>query len=560
MSRTLFWYIFKDLIRIFGLASGALSAIMSFGGLLRPLYEFGLDIGQVGAILGWSGPAMTAYSLPIAALFATTIVYGRFGADNEITACRAAGISHLSMALPALILGALTALISLVLLCFVVPYSMLKVERIIYSNIASLVAGQIERAHQINFYQSNKPITIFAQGAKVLPPDPKHPGDQAVQLYGPVFVQYLQSEKGKPLVPNDFYTASVATAYIRQDEADDQMSMQAELVGGMRFPRAFLGGEKNLQMSIEKTVFGPVALPSPVRENTKFMDFFKLKAVRAQPEKSRRVRQSLDEFITRDQQTQYLQALADQLNNDPEHNAYINGSGEQYVLTRGSAAAQVQRDKLLLGGELGGSAARLVQIRNGQTVLDVTANDVRIRATPDSERRRIDVDIEMFDCTVKAGEEGSARHNFTRPITVAMPEEVLALTQRPASEYLTSRLSADDRNRLQRDLYKLNNSIISEMYARVSFAVSCFILVAVGCALGMMFRSGNFLSAFAVSVIPALMCIALIVTGQHTAENVPAPLPANWTNTLGLGLGLIWSGNAIVLAAAVVLLGRLQRQ
>ena len=47
LSPTLFWYIFKDLIRIFALASGVLAGIMSFGGLLRPLTEHGLDVGQV---------------------------------------------------------------------------------------------------------------------------------------------------------------------------------------------------------------------------------------------------------------------------------------------------------------------------------------------------------------------------------------------------------------------------------------------------------------------------------------------------------------------------------
>src|SRR5437868_4871505 len=120
MSRTLFWYIFKDLLRVFFLTSGALAGIMSFGGLLRPLTEHGLDIGQVVRMLSYFMPAMTTYSLPIAALFATTMVYGRLSADNEVTACRAAGISHLAMALPALVLGLLVALFSLLLLCFIV--------------------------------------------------------------------------------------------------------------------------------------------------------------------------------------------------------------------------------------------------------------------------------------------------------------------------------------------------------------------------------------------------------------------------------------------------------
>src|SRR5881409_4030020 len=105
MSRTLFFYIFKDLFRIFLMTSGALAGIMSFGGLLRPLTEHGLDAGQAARMLSYFMPAMMTYSLPIAALFATTVVYGRLSADNELTACRAAGISYMTMALPAFWLG-----------------------------------------------------------------------------------------------------------------------------------------------------------------------------------------------------------------------------------------------------------------------------------------------------------------------------------------------------------------------------------------------------------------------------------------------------------------------
>src|SRR3954454_8094825 len=138
MSRTLFWYIFKDLLKIFFLASGCLAGIMSFGGLLRPLTEHGLGPGQVARILGYFMPAMQTYSLPVAALFATTMVYGRLSADNELTACRAAGISYLAVSLPALVLGLVAALTSLLFLCFVVPVFTFKVEKVVYANLANL--------------------------------------------------------------------------------------------------------------------------------------------------------------------------------------------------------------------------------------------------------------------------------------------------------------------------------------------------------------------------------------------------------------------------------------
>src|SRR2546430_17385484 len=128
MSRTLFWYILKDLLRMFLFASGVLAGIMSFGGLLRPLTEHGLSIGQVIHMLGYFQPPMTAYSLPIAALFATTIVYGRLSADNEIVACRAAGISHLAMALPALVLGLAVGVMGVVLLRFILAIFFIQAE------------------------------------------------------------------------------------------------------------------------------------------------------------------------------------------------------------------------------------------------------------------------------------------------------------------------------------------------------------------------------------------------------------------------------------------------
>jgi hypothetical protein len=88
--------------------------------------------------------------------------------------------------------------------------------------------------------------------------------------------------------------------------------------------------------------------------------------------------------------------------------------------------------------------------------------------------------------------------------------------------------------------------------------VSCLSLVLVGCALGVMFRSGNFLNAFAVSFVPALLCITLIVSGQQTATHVP--YAADFKDPLPASLAFIWSGNVITLAAAIYLTYRLQRR
>ena len=196
MTKTLFWYIFGNLLRAFLMTTAGLAGMMSFAVLLRPLTENGLDFGQVNRLLLYSLPAVCAYSLPVSALFATTMVYGRFAADNEMTAMRACGISYLSprrfsIALPALVLGLLVAVISMVMLCFIVPVYSLKVEEVIYQNIARVIASHIVQTHSLDFSNSEgKSFNVYADDARLVPADPAHLAMQRVELIGPAWITY----------------------------------------------------------------------------------------------------------------------------------------------------------------------------------------------------------------------------------------------------------------------------------------------------------------------------------------------------------------------------------
>lgn len=588
MSPTLFWYIFKDLIRIFAVAAGVLTGIMSFGGLLKPITEHGLEPAQVGWLLTYFQPAMLTYALPVAALFATTMVYGRLGADNEITACRAAGVSALSIATPAFVLGGLVTLVSFTCLFFVVPRFSLKVEQVIYSNIARLVQNQIERNHRIEMSQpGGSPLTIFAQSASVLPPDPNRPDEQAVELVAPVFVRYEPVEfrdRNKNLVPvpADFYMARTATTYISQDNTTGDLYLRATLDGGMKLPRRTRGGREDaLQVSVDSTSFYPDPIESPVRENTKFMEWHRLRELLQHPEKSKRMRKQLNEFIRVDQREGFLRRIEDALNSADNRFIFDTG-GEQYVLERGDAPVVIRNERLVIGSlDSTTTTSRLPRLRqlNRSEPLEASAREINIRATPtlsgsrsamQPKQRWFAIEVELIDATVKSGNTTTPRSRFLRPFSVPMPEDLADYQNRKVEDYRDAPRAARTRDApvnpttdrmmsLDRNWYKLTNGIKSEIHARASFAVACWVLVLVGCGLGMMFRSGNFLSAFAISVIPAGLCILLIITGQHTAESVPWDI-RNFKNPLQFGIAMIWAGNVVVAALATVLLGRLQRQ
>lgn len=559
MSKTLFRYIFLELLKFFLLASGVLTGIMSFGGLLRPLTRQGLGLAEVLDVVVNLMPAMSTYSLPVAALFATTLVYGRLSADNELTAMRAAGISHLAIAFPGFVLGLVVSVVSIVMLSLLVPASTLRVERVIYSNVARLLATSIERNHE--FQIPGGPV-LSAQAAAVLPPDPNDPDKQTVVLEAPLIVNsvFENRPEGRLRIPREFYTARKATIHIRTLRDTDEVEMTAQLDGGATFPRRFQGAVTG---GVEATQFGPLRNPSQMAEKPKFMDLARLRTVAADPGSARRVKQVVADINRLVRQRAAVNALQQQLSRGlPAELA--SGGDERHTLVAPPDAAYAAKDGQLsiTLPDNSRSRVRFETARAGNPALAVEARKLTLRVTPNDAGHTLDFELVFDAASVRAGasDEASQRDRFRRSLSVPMPPEVAEVGQRTAKEVRAdASLPQDLRQRLDRALIIVRNEVAGELNARAAFAVSCTVLVVMGVALGMMFRSGHYLTAFAISVGPALLCILLTTTGQHSVESVPNPIPANWTNPLTMGLILIWSGNTAVALLAGTLFYRLHR-
>lgn len=577
LSPTLFWYVFNDLLRVFLLANGALAGILSFGGLLRPLTEQGLEAWQVGLLLTYFTPAMTAYSLPVAVLFATTVVYGRLSADNEIVACRAGGLSHLSLALPAAILGLLVALISALLLLFVVPKYTLKIEHVVYSNFAKIIANDIERKHQIK--PPGSQFTVFARSAYV--PPGQDPEVQQVVLRNPTIVSFRNLFPNDPdrakahlQVPKDIHTATEATIHLTQEKGAEKFQLTVVLADGTKFPRSLRGAQL---VGVGSAQAGPFDVASPISDNTKFKDIWELRDLYANRGASSRVRALLKEFIEYDQTFMYLHAVRDDLN-DSDGKAVFPAFGgrERITLERPTNGPHsFERAGELFVASSGdpadlGRRVKMTIEQTGQSPIAYDAREAVMSVRPVGASSRMDVSIELKNVELhNADGTVTGRKSYPYSFGVPMPPEIRDVALRSYNEYqidpdrpreeLAALELTPSQRRLVRTLTLLKNEILSESNSRISFAISCLILTFVGCALGMMFRSGNFLSAFAISFIPALIAITLIVAGQRVAGGVPFTYPKA-ENPIQLGLALIWSGNAANFLVAAALWWRLQRQ
>src|SRR5208282_4628176 len=109
----------------------------------------------------------------------------------------------------------------------------------VYSNLAKLIAHQIEQTHQTGMGD----FTVFAQEASLPAGDPKDPDDQRVVLRGPLIMTY-DTPPGMPVWYHrvkEFWSSRSATAHIHENPEDSSAQLTVTLDDGVSFPRDFSG-------------------------------------------------------------------------------------------------------------------------------------------------------------------------------------------------------------------------------------------------------------------------------------------------------------------------------
>lgn len=136
-------YVLFELLQIFLLTLAGLTALIFIALIGKEAVKKGLGLGPLLRMTPYLLPQAMQFAVPGTMLLATTSVYGRLSAANEIVAAKALGISPWVLAKPTLLLAALTSFGAVALNDLAVSWGRLGVQQVFVESLEEVIYRQL---------------------------------------------------------------------------------------------------------------------------------------------------------------------------------------------------------------------------------------------------------------------------------------------------------------------------------------------------------------------------------------------------------------------------------
>jgi lipopolysaccharide export LptBFGC system permease protein LptF len=539
MVFTIHRYIFRDLLKTFGLATLVLSTVLGLGLMLRPLQQYSVDPVHVPSLILCTLPITLTMVVPIAALMAATINYGRLAADNEISACKSSGIGLWTLVYPALALALLVGIATLLLAFHVIPSYTEKFDAIITADAEAIIYRNIEK--QGNLDRLFKGYRIHADRA--------YPEKHC--LTGVVL--YKMDRKRVEQI----YAAERAWLKLQTTEEMNQILLH------LQSPTVIIG---NSSVTTVDTTLS-IDVPKILQDDIKFKNLTDLKAIQEDMTLFSPVREQLgdirrqllvekyfewcDQIFARQGYLEVIQV---------GHRLRIYADGCELYGLKKQDKKQSRRNRMGILNSRSGQPVRVdyyYDVNDKKPERQFIAQQGSLYVDPESQRKMAILTLREVE-SVYLDQSYKITHQAFPFTDIKLPDEILDMAGQldlyevldPAAAIPLQRVEPSLYLRklystIQEDCGELLSEIRAEKHSRLAFGVSCVALVLLGVALGIVFRSGHLLTAFGVSFIPAALCLITIFTGKHIAEQNEV--------TMNTGITFLWSGIFAVMLVNVIL-------
>ena len=550
---TMHSYVLRELLKTFGLALATLTVLFTMGGGVYNVLRFeGFSAGDVVGFLPILVPIVVTLTMPMAALFAATMVYGRLAADNELTACRAAGINIHRLFVSAVLLSVFVALFTLLMGSFVIPGFMRKLDDFARANLRDLVAQQLQYKGFIHRGRTGDDrYTITAERVQGVADAALHAkqfevadGLHYLLITNPTF---LHVDRGGDLV-----RFSVAQHVLC---AFDTRATPLEVTLYVKNGQDFEVGKR--AWTIDQQQVGPLAVPLPAPFQLSAADLRALLHWRAAPWECPKVRNDVQGFKADWLRHQFATYAAQQL--QPGRTLrLVDQEGREYRITAGqvepgrdgltltrarvemSTAAEsrptrYEAERLDLTAVVLPVGQPLVEMRlaqaGGQDVLEFRPLGLDYGEPRRKDKLTLDHAL-LPDAVVKAAEEISFATVLDSRAELTLPGPL-----------------ADRRIGLQKAAARLGRQIVATINFRLGFTASVLVTLLMRAALGVLFRGARALAAFALALIPFFSVLIVLVLARQITEDEQAFRIGPLVTWGGLVLGLV--ADAVILRVGV---------